>query len=144
MYKPARNVFGIFSFGFTILKPAHKVFVRNLSFSEDNSLKVYFEFQFTLDTYEKNSANRYNPTLIRVPKTETCQILENNMTMTAFLSIFRAIYPPLMAQFGFLFHPCPYYVQHILVTEIGFRTNYNYFSGTDKRMEHNLTTTESA
>jgi len=66
--------------------------------------------QYTLDTYVKNSANRYMPTVIRVAKMDLCEIFKTEQTMSAYSSILAAIIPSFIDRFGHFMHPCPYSV----------------------------------
>jgi hypothetical protein len=50
------------------------------------------------------------PTVIRMPQVDLCEIVKNNLTLTAYFGVMTAMYPPFLEKFGQLIHPCPYTV----------------------------------
>jgi hypothetical protein len=107
-YRPGRKIFGIFSFEFTLRKPAHHIFVSiitKIRLEHSHEITIH---QFQMDTYIKNSANRYMPTIIRMPKVDFCELFKSKAAVTAYFQILTMMYPPFLDRYGHLIHVCPY------------------------------------
>jgi hypothetical protein len=103
VYKPVREIFGVFSFAVTLVQPVESFWVNLVFSSFQLSIKTSFFSQVKVDSFDKTSTNYYRNGLIHF-KENLCNWNgnENNVLLQ--------LLPFLKAPFEQFVQKCPYKV----------------------------------